>query len=106
MGQLNRTKLSRCGSEVCPVGAALPAKPRKFAGQHGKTLLRRLSRLDSELEMSRADLGARGEPLEPFSYRTNWRPSSYSRTRHEVELLQIPRIPESEPVLRGLYEGS
>ena len=62
--QLNRIKLSRCGRgpEVCFVGAALPAKPQEFVGQHGKTLLRRLSRLDSELEMSRADLGARGNP--------------------------------------------
>jgi hypothetical protein len=63
MGQLNQIKLSRrATAKVCPAGASLPAKPQKFAGPHRETLLQRLSRLDSELEMARADVGARGEP--------------------------------------------
>jgi len=63
MGQLNQTKLSRRGTaKVCPAGASLPAKPQKFSGPHGETLLERLSRLDSEPEMSRADVGSQGEP--------------------------------------------
>jgi hypothetical protein len=63
MGQLKQAPLSRRGAaKACPAGASLPAKPQKFSGLHRKTLLQRLARLDSGLEMSRAHVGARGEP--------------------------------------------
>ncbi|MGA2203484.1 MAG: hypothetical protein ABSG40_16110 [Terriglobales bacterium] len=63
MGQLKQLKLSRrATAKVCLVGASLPANPEEFSSPHGKTLLQRLSRLDFELEKSRADVGARGEP--------------------------------------------
>lgn len=63
MGQLKQVSFSRRGTaKVCPAGASLPAKPQELAGPRGETLLQRLSCLDSELEMSRAHVGARGEP--------------------------------------------
>ena len=62
MGQLKQgTVLRRGMAKVCPAGASLPVNPAESFGPRGESLLQRASRLDSELEKSRAELGARGE---------------------------------------------
>ena len=62
MGQLKQGTLSRRGTaKVCPAGASQPVNPAEPLGPRGESLLQRASRLDSELEKSRAELGARGE---------------------------------------------
>ena len=62
MGQLKQGTLSRRETvKVCPAGASQSVNPAESFGPRGESLLQRASRLDSELEKSRAELGARGE---------------------------------------------
>jgi len=62
MGQLKQGTFSRRGTaKVCPVGASLLVNPAESFGLRRESLSQRASRPASELEKSRAELGARSE---------------------------------------------
>jgi hypothetical protein len=62
MGQLKPGTFSRLGTaKVCPAGVSALVNSAESFDLQGERLCQRLSRLDSELERSRAELGVRDE---------------------------------------------
>lgn len=64
MGQMKKNKLpiSRKPVSVCVETGLAILEEDEFGFLAGETLAQRANRLDSELESSRGDLGARDEP--------------------------------------------
>ena len=63
MGQLKQSRVAaKVMGRVCLTRACLAVKQRNLADWKGEKLSERARRLDFELEKSRADLGATGEP--------------------------------------------
>jgi len=108
MGLLKENKLPMPGKvvSVCPEVAPRIVESDEFGFLAGETLVRRATRLDSELERSRGDLGARGEPrhieisrsnsqLEQGSAAMNNRSNVACEIIDAVELAKRWKVPET-----------